>query len=65
MDCAFSKMLGSMTKTARVLIVDDHEIVRMGLRIVLAGYAEFEAPAAKPWMAGRRWPRLRNCSPTL
>ena len=31
-----------MTKTARVLIVDDHEIVRMGLRILLAGYAQFE-----------------------
>src|ERR1700682_4234188 len=35
-------MLASMTKTARVLIVDDHEIVRMGLRILLAGYPQFE-----------------------
>ena len=35
-------MLGGMTKTARVLIVDDHEIVRMGLRILLAGYPQFE-----------------------
>ena len=42
MDSAFSKMLGSMTKTARVLIVDDHEIVRIGLRILLAGYPQFE-----------------------
>ena len=31
-----------MTKTARVLIVDDHEIVRIGLRILLAGYPQFE-----------------------
>jgi len=52
-----------MTPAIRVLIVDDHAILRKGIRALLSTEADMEV-VGRPPTGWRRWPGPGNCGRT-